>query len=393
MPLKDAISFLIDRYGLPIIIDTEAFRNDVGTNDVENQTVKLTKVAGVSLGTVLRLLLAQVQGTYIIRREFIEVTTGARQAAEKTIRVYPVGDLVIPIPNSINQANVRQSIQNSILGFQVDLARASFGGALGGLGGGIGGLAGIGGIGGLAGIGGIGGIGGLGGAGLGVGGGGFGGVGGLAGNIGGVAGLQGGGAVNLGVGGGGVAGFGGFGGQLGQFGNLGGQFGIQGGDQSQILIKLIRQVVGKPSDWALPGIFDRPQVGPATTAGQTVEDDPAATDPNEAGALGYYPPARALVVKNTSRIHTRLGGGLLGPRQVGAHPPKRRPKLTRSNKTSSHAAEARTIRSRIEPNRLRLTSSRRRVSTRAKRRRRAPPARSLPISTHARSGKRPWQKE
>jgi len=93
------------------------------------------------------------------------------------------------------------------------------------------------------------------------------------------------------------------------------------------LIKLIRQVVGKPSDWALPGIFDRPQVGPATQAGQTVEDDPAATDPNEAGALGYFPPSRALVVKNTSRIHTRLGGGLLGPRAVGAPPPEKASKV------------------------------------------------------------------
>ena len=89
-PLKDAIGYLIERYNIPIIIDAEAFRNDVGINDIENQTVKLSKVAGVSLGTVLRLLLAQVQGTYMIRREFIEVTTGQRQAAEKPYASIPL---------------------------------------------------------------------------------------------------------------------------------------------------------------------------------------------------------------------------------------------------------------------------------------------------------------
>ncbi len=309
-PLKDALGFLNERYNVPIIVDTEAFK-EIGVNDVENSPVKLSKVSGVSLGTVLRLLLAQVQGTYIIRREFIEVTTGQRQAAEKTIRVYPVADLVIPIPNSINQAAVNQAINNSILGFQLDLARASFGAVLGGLG--ALGVTGIGLAGNIGAVGALGALGALGGAGL------LGGVGGgLAGNIGGVGGVGGGGPTNLGVGGGGVAGFAGFGGQLGQLGNLGGQFGLQGGDQSQILIRLITQVVGTPQDWAPPGIFDRPRTGPQNGVGSEQEDVPAG-DPNQAGALGYFPPARALVVKGTSRIHTRLGGGLLGPRP-GAPP-------------------------------------------------------------------------
>src|SRR5208282_440095 len=40
--------------------------------------------------------------TYVIRRNYIEVTTDARQTADKTLRVYPVGDLVIPINASTN---------------------------------------------------------------------------------------------------------------------------------------------------------------------------------------------------------------------------------------------------------------------------------------------------
>src|SRR5260370_40499352 len=109
-----------------------------------------------------------------VRREYIEVTTPIRQLAEKTIRVYPVADLVIPIPNSINQAGVNQSIQNSILGLQFGALAANPLAGLGGLGGGALGLGGLGvglGLGGARfgglGAGGLGALGGLGGGGAG----------------------------------------------------------------------------------------------------------------------------------------------------------------------------------------------------------------------------------
>jgi hypothetical protein len=306
-PLKDALGFLTERYNVPILVDSEAFKTDVNIPDVENTPVKLQKVVGISLGTVLRLLLSQVQGTFIIRREFIEVTTAQRQAAEKALRVYPVADLVIPIPNGINQQAVNQAIQNSILGAEIQLTRAAtFVGFGGNIGGAFAGGFGFGGGGGQ-----------FAGAAGGFGGGQFGGIGG--GGIGGAAGLQG-GIQNQGVGGG-VSGFAGFGGQLGQFGNLGGQFGLQGGDQSAILIRLIRQVIGEARDWSPLGIYDRgPGVG--VPQGGRDADDENAGDPNVAGAIGYYPPARALVVKATSRVNTRLGGGLLGPRAAGPAPDK-----------------------------------------------------------------------
>ena len=72
-------------------------------------------------------------------------------------------------------------------------------------------------------------------------------------------------------------------------GNLGGQFGLQGGNQSGLLIKLIQQVIGSPRDWApLRGINLVGQRQP----GQ--ETDDTTGDP-EGNDLGYYPPARALV--------------------------------------------------------------------------------------------------
>jgi hypothetical protein len=270
---------------------------------------------GDSLATVLRLITGQIDGTYLVRRDYIEITTGTRAVAEKVIRVYPVADLVTPIPNGINPSSVQNqlSVFGTSPGIGLNLGGPQALGALGvglgqalGLGGvGLGGL-GLGGLG-LGGIGLAGGLGGLGGLGLGGGGLGGGGLGGIGGGLGFGAG---GGAVNLGVGGG-QLGFGG--GQLGQFGNLGGQFGIQGGDQSAILVTLIRQVVGTYKEWQAPGPFQgiqalqlRAGVNPADNE-EEGEKDPIAL----LNALGYYPPARALVVKGTSRIHTNVGGGVI----------------------------------------------------------------------------------
>jgi tetratricopeptide (TPR) repeat protein len=187
----------------------------------------------------------------------------------------------------------------------------ALGGGLGALGGGLGFGGGLGGGLGALGVGGLGALGGGLGA-LGVGG--FGGALGAAGFGGGFGGgLQGNfqGGTNLGFGGG-ALGFGG--GQLGQLGNLGGQFGIQGGNTSQILIITIRSVVGRPKDW-LPPILLPGQQQPNALP----EDNPLADQ--DGNQIGFYPPAMALVVKATSRIHLKdplsipqaaAGGGAMG---------------------------------------------------------------------------------
>ena len=138
-PLKEALEYLSDRYGVTILIDTEAFKSDLMIPEVETTQVKVPKLVGVSLSTVLRLLLAQAQGTYIIRRDYVEVTTGQRQAAEKVLRVYPVADLVIPIPNAVNQQGLQQNLQ--ALGSTVTVNGVGI----------VGGAAGIGGLGALGG--------------------------------------------------------------------------------------------------------------------------------------------------------------------------------------------------------------------------------------------------
>ena len=109
------------------------------------------------------------------------------------------------------------------------------------------------------------------------------------------------------VGNGGIAGFGGQ--NLGQFGNLGGQFGLQGGNQSSLLITLIRQVVGRPRDWAVN--FD-----PVTGQPLNPLDDamaPAEGLNQENNQLGFFPPAQALAVKASSTIHTRPSNLIINP--------------------------------------------------------------------------------
>ncbi len=327
--LSDALDQLSKRYGLTFDINEKAFEMDQ-LKDVARQTVAdPTPIPPMrtTLSTVLRKILRRVPApsgtTYLIRRDVIEITTGTFAAAEKTVRVYPVADIVMPIPNSFNPLSLAGAA--TIFGLSA--------GALGG-------FAGVGGIGGLGAGGGFRGLGGMAGLGGGVAGlGGMGNLGGLGG-IGGIAGLGGGGFNMLGqAGGGGAQGFQGnfqgqgnlgnggvigFGGQnLGQFGNLGGQFGLQGGDQSSLLLTLIRQVVGRPRDWAVN--FD-----PIT--GQPVNPlDDQANAPEglnqENNQLGYYPPALALVVKGSSTIHTRASNLIINPNAAVAALHKRDPKI------------------------------------------------------------------
>jgi len=294
--LQEALDFLADRYDLTFDVNDQAFKAEM-IDDVMSKGIAsekpIPKMKNVSLETVLRRILARVPypgTTYIIRRDAIEITTLKAVALEKTVRAYPVADLVVPIPNSINAQSVQQS--GSIFGyFGAQGVQGGFNG-LQGVQGGFGGFQGFNGFGGgFAGLGG--GFGGqLGGAQFGL-------QGGLnvAGGFGGM------GQQNLGVGGG-ALGFGG--GQLGQFGNLGGQFGLQGGTQEKVLMDLIRQVVGYPRDWvprnagglAVGNVGGPPGGQPDDTSG----------DQETGNALGYFPAALALVVKGTSRIHTRAGG-------------------------------------------------------------------------------------
>jgi tetratricopeptide (TPR) repeat protein len=330
--LQDALDQLSAKYGVQFDVNEKAFKfemvDDVLKKEIANPAIPPMTA---SLGTIIRKILSRIVvnsgATYIIRRDTVEITTGLFATSEKALRVYPAADLVLPIPNSVNQSAVNQAA--TLFGFAgavgvqigVNLGAANaFGiggigalgalgavgvqlGALGAVGVQLGALGAVGvqlGALGAVGVqlGGLGAVG-LGAAGIGAVGVQLGGIGGVGNQLGvQLGGFQGNfqGAANLGVGGG-AAGIGG--GQLGQFGNLGGQFGLQGGDQSRILITLIRQVVGTPRDWlpAFDPITGRP-------LNQLDEGDPSIVG-GENNQVAYFPPALALVIKGTSRVQTR----------------------------------------------------------------------------------------
>ncbi|MBX9622470.1 MAG: VWA domain-containing protein, partial [Gemmataceae bacterium] len=293
-PLVDVLRELARRYDVTFIVNNTAFENPGTLADARAANLSAARLEGLTLGTFLDVYLRALpipEGvTYIVRPDFIEITSYNKRLEEKVTRVFPVGDLTIPIPSSVNQQVLQQNlnVQNqtlaifgaaSLYGNSGFLGTGSFGG--GNFGGGA-----------------PGGFGGPGGApmgGFGMGGGQFFGMG---------AGQQ--GIVGLG---------GGAGGGVGQFGNLGGQFGLQGGDQYRILEQLIFETVAK-GEWA-----NTPP--PPTNPNEPAEESylPA----NQRNSLGYYPPARALIVRGTSRYHgygsfklTRRDGMAAAPRPGNA---------------------------------------------------------------------------
>jgi len=268
IPLFELLQDLSKKHQVTFVIMEEYFKAD-GQPNIKEEKPKLasTVLRGLKLGNFLDIVLLSMNATFIVRPDYIEITTFNRRLEEKVTRVFPVADLAIPIPSAVNQQLLFQNLffQNQTLAIfgQATL----FGGGLQNLGGF---------------------------AGFGFGGGGNPlnqGGGGQLGPFGNGA-NQLGNAANRGFGGG-FAGFGG--GNLGQFGNLGGQFGIQGGDQSQLLMSLIMQTVAK-GEWAnLPGMAPMP--------GEGMDDTPLLTAA-QLNSLGYYPPARALIVRGTSRYHS-----------------------------------------------------------------------------------------
>ena len=105
--LKTALEYFSDKFDnkLPILIDREAFAIELGADapDPYEEEVSLPPVpTKMAMQLALRLVLAQVgkgNATYLIRREFIEITTNKRYLEDKVIRIYPVGDLAMPIGN------------------------------------------------------------------------------------------------------------------------------------------------------------------------------------------------------------------------------------------------------------------------------------------------------
>jgi len=266
IPLFELLQQLSKKHQVTFVVMEEFFKAQ-GVQDIKTKTANLTatQIRGMKLGTFLDVVLVSMNATYIVRPDYIEITTFDRRIEEKVTRVFPIADLAIPIPDSVNQQTLFQnlSVQTAQLAIFGQVLGAQnfqgFGGAFGNqqFGGGqqLGGP---------------------------------GGPGGMQGQFGQFGPPP--GSGNLGAQGGGLQVGGG---NLGQFGNLGGQFGLQGGDQSRLLMNLIVDTVAR-GEW----LQARP---PGAQPGE--DEDVPDLPRKQLNSLGYYPPARALIVRGTTRYH------------------------------------------------------------------------------------------
>ncbi len=94
--LKEVVDFIQQLHNIPIRLDEQAL-TDAGL-DAETR-INLV-ISGISLRSALKLMLENVNGTpltYVIEDEVMKITTEEKALEKYQTRVYPVGDLVIPI--------------------------------------------------------------------------------------------------------------------------------------------------------------------------------------------------------------------------------------------------------------------------------------------------------
>jgi len=116
MNLKECLELFMQKFAgknkdLPILVDTEAFKEEnPDAPSIYDTQIKFEPYPKkMQMATALRLALAKVNppnATYLIRRNYIEITTIERQTRERVLRVYPVGDLVIPISQQMGSGGM-----------------------------------------------------------------------------------------------------------------------------------------------------------------------------------------------------------------------------------------------------------------------------------------------
>lgn len=134
---SEAIDFLRDITAANLTVNWRALEGAGVTKD----TVVNLKVRGVTLRKALSLLLAEAGGadgaiTYTVEEGVIEITTNELADRKLTTRVYPVGDLLIDIPNFVGPSIDLQSSTSGSSGGRGGGGGSSSQGLFGGAGGG-----------------------------------------------------------------------------------------------------------------------------------------------------------------------------------------------------------------------------------------------------------------
>lgn len=136
VPLKEVVTALTDDYGIPIKLDQTALEEiGLSSDEVVNVTLR-----NITLRSALRLMLKDLQLTYIIQDEVLMITTPQKAEENLVVKVYPVADLVLPIDATLLGGQGGGGIGGGGIGGQ-----GGGGGGFGGQGGGGGGFGGGGG--------------------------------------------------------------------------------------------------------------------------------------------------------------------------------------------------------------------------------------------------------
>ena len=93
MSLKDVVNYLSDLHHIPIVLSTKKL-DEAG---ISSDTPVTKTLRGVTLRSALRLLLKDLELSYLIQDEVIQITTPDDAGAQLKTKVYPVGDLVVPV--------------------------------------------------------------------------------------------------------------------------------------------------------------------------------------------------------------------------------------------------------------------------------------------------------
>jgi len=100
-PLSEVVNYLRDRHQIEIQLDQKALQG-VG---VDTNTPITKSLRGISLRSALRLLLRDLDLTYVIKDEVLLITTPEQAGNDLVLKVYPVADLVVP-PNVMGGAGM-----------------------------------------------------------------------------------------------------------------------------------------------------------------------------------------------------------------------------------------------------------------------------------------------
>src|SRR5262249_4488380 len=120
-PFQEVLDDLSKRYDVTFIVNKTAIEGSAKLLDDKAEKLgDKESLNGLPLGTFLGIYLKNLPVpyvTYVVRPDYIEITSYDARLEEKVTRVFPVAELVIPIPNAIVQSSLIQNlnVQNATL--------------------------------------------------------------------------------------------------------------------------------------------------------------------------------------------------------------------------------------------------------------------------------------